>query len=164
MHAWTSCECRRRFLVTISSSHSQFLKHGYGTNLAKMLEFFISLSVPIRRQREMNGRQLMSLIIGACVGASPTFADSFRCGNYFAREGMNISDITKICGEPSSKEVKEEIVYSRTKNGVSHAVGTEVTEYWTFDRGWGQFPAMITVKDGVATEIKLRSRTTLERE
>ncbi len=112
----------------------------------------------------MNSRLLMFLIVGISIGASPAFADSFRCGNSFAREGMKISDIANICGAPSAKEVKEEVVYGRTRNGFSRAVGTEVTEYWTFDRGWGQFPAMITVKDGIATKIKLLSRTTSEQE
>jgi hypothetical protein len=85
-------------------------------------------------------------------------ADSFRCGPELIREGMPAAEIRSRCGEPTSVDRVEEPVFARRPDGTTYPVGTSVKEYWLYDRGARNFPARLTVVEGVAEKIELLSR------
>lgn len=84
--------------------------------------------------------------------------DAFWCGARLIRERMAAADIVARCGEPDDVRVVEEPVYGTGPNGRRIEVGVQVTEYWTYARGTRQFPARVTVRDGVAQQIELLRR------
>jgi hypothetical protein len=97
---------------------------------------------------------LLSLT-SAPSGAQP---DAFWCGSRLIREGMAAADVITRCGEPDTRRVIEEPVYGSGAGGRRVRVGVSITEYWTYDRGTGRFPARVTVREGVAEQIELLRR------
>jgi Protein of unknown function (DUF2845) len=99
---------------------------------------------------------VVSIVVALSCG--DVLADSFRCGTYVIREGLPLAEIVAKCGQPESVETVEEPIMARQPDGSLLQVGTTTREYWTYDRGSGKFPARLTVKGQIATEIELLSR------
>jgi hypothetical protein len=97
----------------------------------------------------------------AAAGASAPFDaaadDVMRCGNgRLVNVGMSAAEIVGRCGEPKSRRVEEIPVRAVSPSGASIATGDVVRiERWTYERGQGQFPAMLTFEDGELRRIDL---------
>jgi hypothetical protein len=80
------------------------------------------------------------------IGASAD--ETFRCGSRIASSEMTLSELTAVCGEPTSRESKTEDVKARnSNNGLMVKVGETTLETWIYDRGAN--PAMVvTIVDG----------------
>ncbi len=109
----------------------------------------------------MAARTLFAILLAAIwLGAGPAQAqpDAFWCGTRLIRERMRASDILDRCGPPDSKEIVEEPVFAWRPGGGRVQTGVMITEYWTYDRGSGRFPALLTIREGVAEQIELLRR------
>jgi hypothetical protein len=93
------------------------------------------------------------------LSASAAFADdSLRCGNAIVDVGMVAAQVLDRCGQPKSKEVEDVPVRQRTKSGAVNTIGSTRVERWTYDRGYGQFPALLTFESGKLKSIELLTR------
>jgi len=99
--------------------------------------------------------------VAACLGLA-AFAvrgdDQMRCGAAIIDVGMIADQVVAKCGEPKSKEVEDVPVRTRNRNGAVNVVGTARVERWTYDRGYGQFPALLTFEEGKLKTIELQTR------
>ena len=93
-----------------------------------------------------------SILLSQPAAAQP---DAFWCGSRLIRERMAAADIVSRCGEPDATRVVEEPIYGTGRGGRRVKVGVRITEYWTYDRGTGRFPARVMIRDGVAEQIEL---------
>lgn len=90
------------------------------------------------------------------VCAAPAAAvDVLRCGNSLVRAGMTAGEVVAKCGAPSAKEVIPVPIRVRRPNGTTGVVGTTYIERWTYERGSGQFPALLTFEEGGLERIEL---------
>jgi hypothetical protein len=80
---------------------------------------------------------------------------ALRCGNALIHPGMVAAEITAKCGAPKSKDGEDVPVRVRRPNGRVAVVGTVRVERWTYDRGYGQFPALLTFEEGKLKTIEL---------
>ena len=108
----------------------------------------------------MNTRMAFALVavVGGLVGAMARADDSMRCGNALITVGMVGTQVTAKCGQPKDKNVTEVPQRARRSNGTSAVIGTLHVERWTYDRGYGQFPALLTFEDGKLKSIELLTR------
>lgn len=104
----------------------------------------------------------MRTIIAMCallLSASAAHAeDTIRCKSALVRVGMSESEVVARCGEPRHKDVESVPVRAGRRNGGSHVIGTTQIVRWTYDRGAGQFPALLTFEDGELKRIELITR------
>ena len=84
--------------------------------------------------------------------------DTMRCGSALITVGMVAPQVTAKCGPPKDKSVTDVPQRIRRPNGTRAAVGTVRIERWTYDRGYGQFPASLTFEDGKLKSIELLTR------
>ena len=98
------------------------------------------------------------LLLSLAADGAIAQRDRFWCGQRLIREGMAITEIVSRCGEPASIEVVEEPIFAWHAGGGRTQTGVAITEYWTYDRGSGRFPAKLTVRDNVAERIELLIR------
>jgi hypothetical protein len=105
----------------------------------------------------MNTRLALALVaaLGGLVAVSARADDSMRCGNALITVGMVASQVTAKCGPPKDKNVTEVPQRARRSGGRSAVIGTLRVERWTYDRGYGQFPALLTLEDGKLKSIEL---------
>lgn len=85
---------------------------------------------------------LLLLAAGAYAG------DDVRCGNSIVNSDMSVQELLHKCGEPTSKQVREEDVRAANAGGGTRRVGTTYTEIWTYDRGSNAFGLVVTIVDG----------------
>lgn len=98
----------------------------------------------------------MVLALAAALGGLAAHADdSMRCGSSLITVGMVGAQVTAKCGQPKDKDVTDVPQRVRRSNGSSAVVGTLHVERWTYDRGYGQFPALLTFEDGKLKSIEL---------
>jgi hypothetical protein len=81
--------------------------------------------------------------------------DSLRCGNSLVTLGMVADQVLAKCGEPQSKSMEEVPVKARARTGAVNTVGATHVERWTYDRGYGQLPALLTFEHGKLKSIEL---------
>ncbi len=91
-------------------------------------------------------------ILIATTGASAD--ETIRCGSSIVNSSLSVAEIVSKCGEPASKQVREEDVRVRTANGASVVIGTTVIEEWTYDRGSQAAPIRVTIVDGKVRSIE----------
>jgi hypothetical protein len=96
--------------------------------------------------------------LGGFVAAPARADDSMRCGSVLITVGMVGPQVTEKCGQPKDKNVTEVPQRARRSNGSSAVIGTLRVERWTYDRGYGQFPALLTFEDGKLKSIELLTR------
>lgn len=97
-------------------------------------------------------------VVGVAVALGSPFAvadDTMRCGGALVRAGMIAPEIVAKCGEPKDKVVEEVPVRVRTRAGGVNNVGVTRVERWTYDRGYGQFPAVLTFEEGKLKSLEL---------
>jgi hypothetical protein len=99
---------------------------------------------------------LLSFALAAAPCASAD--DALRCGSAIVTIGMIATQVAARCGEPSSKSTEETPVTTRSRRGtVKTATGGRI-ERWTYDRGYGQLPALLTFEHGKLKSIELLAR------
>ncbi len=105
----------------------------------------------------MNTRLAFALaaVLGGLVAATARADDSMRCGNALITVGMAESQVTAKCGQPKDKNVTEVPQRTRRSNGSSAVTGTLHVERWTYERGYGQFPGLLTFEAGKLKSIEL---------
>lgn len=96
-------------------------------------------------------RPVCLLPLSLClVAASATAArDTLRCGNQIVSEGLSIEQVLADCGEPDQRDREQRPVRSGNR-----VLGTYLAETWRYDRGNGQFPAVLEFHDGVLKSIR----------
>jgi hypothetical protein len=92
------------------------------------------------------------------IAGAATADDSLRCGNALVTLDMVMDQVLAKCGEPSSKSVEDVPVKARARTGAVNTVGTTRIERWTYDRGYGQLPALLTFEHGKLKAIELLAR------
>jgi uncharacterized protein DUF2845 len=101
-------------------------------------------------------RRIGILLAGAFTIAGAAAADdSLRCGSVLVTVGMVADQVLAKCGEPQSRAVEEVPVKSRARTGAVNTVGSTRIERWTYDRGYGQLPALLTFEHGKLKSIEL---------
>jgi hypothetical protein len=83
--------------------------------------------------------------------------DVMRCGSgRLIDTGMSPAEVIARCGAPKSRSVEEVPVRRFAPTGASIPTGDLVrTERWTYERGQGQFPAVLTFESGELKRIEL---------
>jgi hypothetical protein len=93
------------------------------------------------------------------VGATATADDSMRCtSGSLVDVGMVADQVVAKCGQPKSKDVEDVPIRTRNANGAVNVIGTTRVERWTYERGYGQFPALLTFEEGKLKTIELLTR------
>jgi Protein of unknown function (DUF2845) len=100
----------------------------------------------------MHTRFIAMMALAATAAASAD--ETIRCGSRIVTSAMSAAEILDNCGEPTSKDIREEDVRTLNANGASIIVGTTVIEEWTYDRGSRAAPIRIKVVDGQVRSIE----------
>lgn len=101
----------------------------------------------------------LTLMSALLVAAPAALADDvMRCGTVIVNTGMVAEQVIAKCGEPQSKEVESVPIKRRTASGGVNTTGTTRIERWIYDRGYGQFPALLTFEEGKLKSIELLPR------
>lgn len=80
------------------------------------------------------------------------------CRNALVTVGMVAGEVVARCGEPKSKDIEDTPVRVRHPNGTVGTAGVRHVERWTYDRGYGRFPALLTFEEGKLRSIELLTR------
>jgi len=99
---------------------------------------------------------VVAALFGTACGAVAD--DVLRCKNGLATVGMIAPQVVAKCGEPRDKAVTDQPIRVRNANGTVATAGYTRIERWTYDRGYGQFPAVFTFEDGKLKSIELVTR------
>ena len=94
-------------------------------------------------------------MLGGAVAFAVRADDSLSCGNALITVGMVGPQVIERCGQPKDKSVTEVPQRVRRSSGTSAVVGTLRVERWTYDRGYGRFPALLRFEDGKLKSIEL---------
>jgi Protein of unknown function (DUF2845) len=92
----------------------------------------------------------------ACVAyalVQPAHADVLRCGTDLIEQGDSAARVVEKCGEPTSKSMLEEPVWSQYPNGTVYQSGTLQSELWRYNFGPNRFPALLKITNGVVQGI-----------
>jgi Protein of unknown function (DUF2845) len=100
----------------------------------------------------------MCLALLVSCGALRAEEDVIRCKGGLVQRGMIAEEVKAKCGEPKSIDVESVPIRVRRANGSSGIVGTTEIERWTYDRGVGQFPAVLTLEEGKVKTLELITR------
>jgi hypothetical protein len=93
----------------------------------------------------------------AALAAATVRAENFRCGKWIANEDLSVSELLTRCGEPVSRETRVEDVLSRNFNtGLMYKSGELTIETWTYLRGSGAAPMVVTIVNGKIKSIERR--------
>lgn len=81
---------------------------------------------------------------------------TMRCGNgRLVDLGMVAAEILARCGEPKNRSSEEIPVRARLPNGAVIQTGTTRVERWTYERGQGEFDALLTFEDDKLVSIEI---------
>jgi hypothetical protein len=109
--------------------------------------------------RGLEWRAAMAVTLLALVAQFPVGADDMlRCGSVLINVGMVAPEVTAKCGAPKDKSITESPRRVHRPNGTTATAGTVRVERWTYDRGYGKFPAVLTFEDGKLKSIELLTR------
>jgi len=101
-------------------------------------------------------RRIGILFLVALAVADAAIADdSLRCGTALVTLDMVMDQVLAKCGEPQSKAAEDVPVKARARTGAVNTVGSTRIERWTYDRGYGQLPALLTFEHGKLKSIEL---------
>jgi hypothetical protein len=104
--------------------------------------------------RGLIGGTLAALaMVTACDAAA---ADVMRCrSGRLINVGMVDAEIIGICGNPKSRTSQDVPVRARGAGGGAVVVATTRVERWTYDRGQGEFDAVLSFEDGKLVRIDI---------
>jgi hypothetical protein len=103
-------------------------------------------------------KSLVAIATVLAVWSRASADDVMRCGAAIVDLGMVESQVVAKCGEPQSKELDSAPVKRKSSRGGVNTVGSTRIERWTYDRGYGQFPALLTFEQGKLKSIELLAR------
>jgi hypothetical protein len=106
----------------------------------------------------MRARGVFAIASVLAAGLSASADDVMRCGAAIVDIGMVAAQVVAKCGEPQSREVDSAPVKRRGVTGAVNTTGSTRIERWTYDRGYGQFPALLTFEKGRLKSIELLAR------
>ena len=89
---------------------------------------------------------LMVMISAATIAQSAE--TTLRCKGKLIRAGMDANEVLKHCGNPDQKVTEQRPVFSGNRQ-----TGTFEVEIWHYDRGTGQWPAVLEVEAGILKSI-----------
>lgn len=69
-----------------------------------------------------------------------------------------MAQVMDLCGEPTRRVVHQVPVRAGIATGFTRFVGFASAEQWTYNRGWGKFPAVLTFDDGRIQRIEYLPR------
>ena len=98
---------------------------------------------------------LNALAIAFAATGPAAADDSLRCGTGLATLGMVMDQVLAKCGEPQSRSTEEVPIKARARTGAVNTVGSTRIERWTYERGYGQLPALLTFEHGKLKSIEL---------
>jgi hypothetical protein len=82
--------------------------------------------------------------------------DVIRCrSGRLVNVGMVGAEVSARCGEPKSRSAEDVPVRARTRNGNVIVTASARVERWTYERGQGQFDAVLTFEDDKLVRIDL---------
>ena len=99
-----------------------------------------------------------AVVVALGYGATAAADDSLVCGNALVTVGMVAGEVVARCGEPKTKAVEDIPIRVRHPNGTMGTAGIQHLERWTYDRGYGRFPALLTFEEGTLRSIELLTR------
>ena len=97
----------------------------------------------------------LTALLGGLLGFVARADETLRCGNSLVTVGMVSAQVVAKCGQPKDKSSTDVARRARRANGSSAAVGAVHVERWTYDRGYGKFPALLTFEQGKLKSIEL---------
>jgi hypothetical protein len=108
----------------------------------------------------MNKRQLLFAGVLAAVLPAAAQAESLRCDNGIAAEGDSRLALVYKCGQPAlSDNYCAPVYYSGSVNTVPGLyVPCVNTEEWLYERGPGEFPAVVRIRGGKVRSITYGSQ------
>jgi hypothetical protein len=94
--------------------------------------------------------------LAAWVTFGAAAEDNLRCRNgKLVQVGMVAAEVKARCGEPTARDVEDVPVRARTPSGNVIVTGTTRLERWTYDRGPGQFDAVLSFDSDKLVSIDL---------
>jgi hypothetical protein len=102
----------------------------------------------------------IGVLLPIALAAAPRVLadDALRCGAAIVTTGMVADQVAARCGEPTSKSTEETPVTTRSRRGTVKTSAGGRIERWTYDRGYGQLPALLTFEHGKLKSIELLAR------
>ena len=94
------------------------------------------------------------LSVAFTVAGTAAADDSLRCGTVLVTLGMVEDQVLAKCGEPQRKSEEDVPVKARSRTGAVNTVGATRIVRWTYDRGYGQLPAVLTFEKGKLKSIE----------
>lgn len=91
------------------------------------------------------------------AGAADAYG-SLRCKGRLVDVGDSADAVLALCGEPAKRIVTHIPVRAGLVSGFTRIQDVTVAERWIYDRGWGKFPAVLHVDEGVIRRIDHLSR------
>ncbi len=83
---------------------------------------------------------------------------SLRCKGRLIDVGDAAAAVLRLCGEPAKRIVTQVPVRTGTLRGFTQFAGVVAAEQWVYDRGYGKFPAVLHIDEGVIRRIDYLSR------
>ena len=106
----------------------------------------------------MFARNVVATVLTLATAVQAWADDVLRCGTAIVDVGMVAAQVVARCGEPLTREVESAPVRARGAKGAVKTVGNTRVERWTYDRGYGQLPALLTFEHGKLKSIELLAR------
>ena len=106
------------------------------------------------------GSRRVRATLVALAAASTAYAaaavDTIRCrSGRLVNVGMVDAEVIGRCGEPKSRTSQDVPVRAQGAGGGAVVVATTRLERWTYDRGQGEFDAVLSFEDGKLVRIDL---------
>jgi hypothetical protein len=96
------------------------------------------------------------LVLALAVLSGTTYAASLSCKGGIVSDGDSRVDLLSKCGEPDARESHDEVVSERLDDGTRRKTFITVDD-WTYNFGPTQLQRVVTLKNGVVTDIRTAS-------
>jgi hypothetical protein len=106
-----------------------------------------------------NAHRLIAGVLAALAMAAAydaAAADSMRCrSGRLVNVGMVDAEVVALCGEPRNKTSQDVPVRAQGARRGAVVVATTRVERWTYDRGQGEFDAVLLFEDGKLRRVDM---------
>lgn len=95
-------------------------------------------------------------VLAVSMAYDAAAADVMRCrSGRLVNVGMVDAEVVALCGEPRNKTSQDVPIRSQGAGGGAVVVATTRVERWTYDRGQGEFDAVLSFEDGKLVRIDM---------
>jgi len=96
------------------------------------------------------------LALASALLANLAWADeNFRCGKWIASSELTLTELLAKCGEPTSRATRtDDVMIRHPDTGLLYKSGEIIVETWTFARGSGAQPMVVTIVGGRIKSIE----------